>query len=155
MIRITDEIREAAKRLLAKHNAEQAARVEARYEADLARAEALAAQRREQSGGNWAPDKEYIRKHVSAELPAEKDARQRLEAIVNGKRKLIDGSWWRDMYGDVVDRARLAKIAAMADPARNDKEHERATAAAKLAAAQARRPPGLRPPPPPLPPASE
>jgi hypothetical protein len=44
MIRVTDEIREAAARLLARHNAEEAARVEARYRDGLARAQSLADQ---------------------------------------------------------------------------------------------------------------
>jgi hypothetical protein len=38
----------------------------------------------------------------------------------------------------------------MADPARNDKEHERANAARKLAEFKSRRAPGMRPQPPPL-----
>ena len=78
------------------------------------------------------------------------DNRSRIKAIAEGKRKLIDGGWWREVYRD-IDRAKLDKIAAMADPARNSSEHERQVATAKLAAVKARRPPGMRPEPPPLP----
>jgi hypothetical protein len=100
MLKVTNEIREAARQLLlARHNADDAAR---------------------------------------------------LEAVANGQRKLIRAEWWRKFYA-AIDRARLAKIAAMADPARNDKEHERAAAARKLATAKARRPPGMPPEAPPLP----
>ena len=73
-----------------------------------------------------------------------------LKAIVDGKRKLIDADWWRKVHGD-VNRAKLKKIAALADPERNSSEHERKVARDKLAAAKARRPPGMRPEPPPLP----
>ena len=82
--------------------------------------------------------------------PHDRADKDLLEAIAGGKRKLINWEWWRKFYA-ALDRARLAKIAAMADPARNDKEHERAVAAHKLATAKARRPPGMPPEPPPLP----
>jgi hypothetical protein len=100
MLKVTDEIREAARRLLTRHLAG--------------------------------------------------DVRKLLEAIVDGKRKLIDENWWRKAHGD-VDRAKLDKLAALADPTRNTNEHERQVASDKLAAAKARRPPGARPEPPPLP----
>lgn len=144
MLKVTDEIREAARRLLARHNASEADRAEARYNDALEKAESRVAYH----GG--AANKEYIRKRASIELPKDKDQRHRLEAVVNGKRKQIDANWWREVHGD-VDRAKLDKIAALADPGRNDNEHERAAAARKLAAAKARRPPGMRPLPPPLP----
>jgi hypothetical protein len=100
MLKVTDEIREAARRLLTRHLAG--------------------------------------------------DVRKLLEAIVDGKRKLIDENWWRKAHGD-VDRAKLDKLAALADPTRNTNEHERQVASAKLAAAKVRRPPGMEPEPPPLP----
>jgi hypothetical protein len=80
----------------------------------------------------------------------DKTMRERLAAIADGKRKLIDAAWWRKAHGD-IDRAKLDKIAALADPTRNTSEHERRVAANKLAAVEARRPPGIRPEPPPLP----
>jgi hypothetical protein len=81
--------------------------------------------------------------------PHDRADKDLLEAIAAGQRKRINHAWWCKFYA-ALDRARLAKIAAMADPARNDKEHERAVAARKLATAKARRPPGI-PEPPPLP----
>jgi hypothetical protein len=105
LLKVTNEIRESAEKLLTRHNAGETAR------------------------------------------QRDKDI---LEAIADGKRKLIDAGWWRKVHGD-VDRAKLEKIAALADPARNSSEHERAVAAAKLVAAKARRPPGMKPLPPPLP----
>src|SRR5262249_21010473 len=73
-----------------------------------------------------------------------------LKAIAFGERKLIDGAWWKDVH-NVVDRGKLDKLQAMADPARNPMEHERTVASRKLAEFKARRPPGLHPEPPPLP----
>jgi hypothetical protein len=109
MIKVTNEIREAARRLLTKHNAGEKARAEECYEVGLARAESLAAQ----VGGT--PNKARVREEAVHELPADKDMRKRLEAIADGKRKQIDDAWWRKAHGD-VDRAKLDKIAAMADP---------------------------------------
>jgi hypothetical protein len=102
MIKVTDEMREAARRILSKQEKEP------RWSVDL------------------------------------------LNAIADGKRKLIDAHWWKKIHGD-VDQAKLDKIAAMTDPERNSNEHERAAAASKLASAKATRPPGLPPEPPPLP----
>jgi hypothetical protein len=104
LLKVTSEIREAARRLLTRHNA-------------------------------------------AREHPADK---KRLEAIADGKRKLIDADWWRKVHGN-IDRAKLDKIAALADPARNANEHERRVAATKLASAKARRRPGMGSEPPPLP----
>jgi hypothetical protein len=73
-----------------------------------------------------------------------------LEAIANGKRKRIDGCWWREVHGEVA-RVKLDKISALADPTRNPNEHERKVAETKLAQARAHRPPGLPPEPPPMP----
>jgi hypothetical protein len=73
-----------------------------------------------------------------------------LAAIAAGKRKLIDAWWWGRVH-KVVSRVRLDKIQAMADPARNPMEHERAVASRKLAGFKTRRPPGLMPEAPPLP----
>jgi hypothetical protein len=152
MIKVTDEIREAARRLLAKHNANEAARVQALYEAELRRAEEYV-----KYYGKGVPNKPLIWKIAAREIATDKDKRKLLEAIVDGKRKLIDGSLWQKISGDVYragDRAKLEKIAAMADPARNSSEHERQEAAAKLTEAEtrhARRAPGMRPEPPPLP----
>jgi hypothetical protein len=73
-----------------------------------------------------------------------------LAAIAAGKRKLINASWWSGVH-KVIDRVKLDKLRAMADPARNPMEHERAVADRKLAEFKARRPPGTRPDPPPLP----
>jgi hypothetical protein len=73
-----------------------------------------------------------------------------LRAVAEGKRKLIDGWWWSNVH-KVVGRVKLDKLQAMADPARNPMEHERAVASRKLAGFKARRPPGLMPEPPPLP----
>jgi hypothetical protein len=113
VIKVTNEVREAAQRLLAKLNAVRI-------------------------------------RDARREPYTDKDRRKRLEAIVEGKRKLIEADWWREVHGD-IDRAKLDKIAALADPARNSSEHERQVASTKLAAAKARRPPGMRPKPPPLP----
>jgi hypothetical protein len=110
LLKVTDEIREAARRLLTRHLAG--------------------------------------------------DVRKLLEAIADGKRKRIDWDWWCKVYGDPegdAARAKLAKITAMADPARNANEHERRVAASKLeaasklASAKAFRPPGMGPEPEPLP----
>jgi hypothetical protein len=144
-IKITDEVRDAARRLLDRHNAAEKDRAEARYQAGLNQAEAAV-----EYYGRGAPNEAYIRKRADRELPADQKMRERLEAIVSGKRKLIDADWWGTVYSD-VDRAKLDKIAAMADPTRNSSEHERAVASAKLASAKARRPPGSKPEPPPLP----
>ena len=129
MIKITDEDSEAAARLLAKHN-----------QAELVRAEA-----------RWQAKKNFVMGRTARrEFWEDKDIRLRLEAIVNGTRKLIRDDWWIKVHG-TVDSKLLAKIAALADPARNSSEHEREVAEAKLASAKARRPPGIPPPPPPLP----
>jgi len=148
-IKITDEVRAKARQLLDRHNAAEKDRAEARYQAGLKQAEAAV-----EYYGRGAPNKPYIRKEADHERPADRDMRKRLEAIVNGKRKLIDAEWWRKVHGD-VDRAKLDKIAALADPARNSSEHERAVASSKLASAKAKRPPGFRPEPPPLPTVAE
>jgi hypothetical protein len=145
MIKVTNEIREAARQLLTRHNAEEALRAEARYQDELARVESYA----RRHGMTVTANKAYIRKRASRELPADKDMRKRLEAIIDGKRKQIDASWWKEFFAD-IDRAKLDAIARMADPARNDKEHERANAARKLAEFKSRRAPGMRPQPPPL-----
>ena len=116
MIKVTNEVREAARRLLTQHN----------------EAEAASKQGRQQKGLLSGDD------------------RSRIKAIVEGQRKLINADWWRKVYGD-IDRAKLDKIAAMADPARNSSEHERQVASTKLAAAKGRRAPGLPPESPPLP----
>ena len=144
MLKITNEMREAARRLLIRHNEAETQRVEKRYQDGLESARGLAA-----IMGRMV-NKERVRADALRERHSDRDIRERLEAMVDGKRKLIDARWWRDVHGD-VDRALLAKIAAKADPARNPFEHERAVAEAKLAAAKARRPPGIPPPPPPLP----
>jgi hypothetical protein len=144
LLKVTDEIREAARRLLTKHNAAETERVEERYQEGLTRAEGLA---QRVSG---TANKERVRADAARERPADKEQRKRLEAIVDGTRKLIDPFWWRETHGD-VDRAKLDKLERMADPARNANEHERAVAAAKLAAAKTRQPPGMRPRPAPLP----
>jgi hypothetical protein len=73
-----------------------------------------------------------------------------LEAIAGGTRKRVDWNWWEKFF-QVIDREKLAKIKAMAEPALNDKPHERAVANAKAAAFKGRRPPGAAPEPPPLP----
>jgi hypothetical protein len=117
---------------------------EARYEVGLAMAESYAAQ----LGGT--ANKARVREEAAHELPADKDMRKRLEAIAEGKRKLIDENWWRKVHGD-VNRAKLDKIARHTDPARNNNENERDNATRMLAAAKARRPPGTRPDPIPLP----
>jgi hypothetical protein len=75
-----------------------------------------------------------------------------LTKIANGKRKLIDGGWWKEIHNYVFDQPKRAKLAALADPARNDNPHERAVASAMLSKFKGRRPPGLHPEPPPLPP---
>jgi hypothetical protein len=51
---------------------------------------------------------------LARERLVDKDTRKRLEAIAEGKRKLIDADWWRKVYGE-VDRAKFTKIAALAD----------------------------------------
>jgi hypothetical protein len=84
------------------------------------------------------------------EIKLDEDERVVLAAISEGKRKLIDGLWWQKVH-NVVDRVKLDKLKAMADPAGNPNVHSREIASRKLAAFKARRPPGLRPEPPPLP----
>ena len=145
MIKVTDDVREAARRLLAKHNEEEPHRVEARFRERVLHAK------------SWCPpgkvvNEAYIRKEVEreGEARADKDKRKLLEAIVDGRRKLIDGRWWIEVHGD-ADRSKMEKMAAMADPLRNSNEHEREVAARKLAKEKAKRPPGVPPPPPPLP----
>ena len=97
-------------------------------------------------------NKAKIRERANRELPGDEETRKLLEAIADGKRKMIDADWWRKIHGDIVDRAKLDKIAAMADPLRNDKENERRVAETSIhARLQARRPPGMPPRPPPLP----
>ena len=78
--------------------------------------------------------------------------RRTLSDIASGKRKWIRWEWWEEVHG-VVSRAKIAKIAEMADPERNPFENERNVAAAKLAGlkARTRRAPGSGPEPPPLP----
>jgi hypothetical protein len=143
MIKVTPEIREAARRVLAKHNAAEPHRAEARYREELARVRAWAKEL------GRVPNETRIREETAREAWRDKDTRRLLEAIISGKRKLIDYNWWKKVHGD-VDAKLLDKMAALADPARNPNEHERKVAAAKLAAAKAKRPPGIHPPPPPL-----
>jgi hypothetical protein len=128
MIKVTKEMREAARLLLDRHNKAVKARAEARMPANKA----------------------HIKPQSHYETYDDQDTRKRLEAITDGTRKLIDPGWWQKVYRK-VDRAKLEKIKAMADPARNSNEHERQVAETKLAAAKARRAPGMRPDPPPLP----
>jgi hypothetical protein len=76
--------------------------------------------------------------------------RARLMAIVYGKRwspktkapKTVDVEWWRGLHKE-TDETRAAQLAAMADPARNPNEHERAVAAKKLAGLKTTSAPGL------------
>ena len=144
MLRVTDEIREAALRLLDRHNAAEAGRIEARYQRDLALAQSLAERvGRQVNEGN-------VRARAASEHWSDKQTRQRLEAITSGKRKEIDDNWWITIHG-VVDQAKIDKLAALADPERNPNEHERKVATTKLASAKARRPPGSKPLPQPLP----
>ena len=63
--------------------------------------------------------------------------RRTLSDIASGKRKWIRWEWWEEVHG-VVSRAKIAKIAEMADPERNPFENERNVAAAKLAGLKAR-----------------
>jgi hypothetical protein len=142
MIKVTDEVREAARRLLKRHNEEEPHRVEAQFKERVLYVKSCFP--------GHTVNEPYIRKEAEREDPADRDKRKLLEAIVDGRRKLIDGRWWIEVHG-TVDRAKLDAIARMADPARNDKEHERAVAARKLAAFKAKRPPGIPPPPPPFP----
>lgn len=93
---------------------------------------------------------EAARRLLLAEPKMEALERKRLEAIANGERKRIDAGWWRNIHHD-VSRARLDKLAALADPARNDRQHERAVAERKLSELKSRRPPGVAPRPAPLP----
>jgi hypothetical protein len=95
--------------------------------------------------------REAARQLLKNAAKLDRSDRDLLEAIANGKRKLIDGRWWKEMHHYVVAQPKRAKLAAYADPARNDNVHERAVAAAMLAKFKARRPPGLPPEPPPLP----
>jgi hypothetical protein len=99
-------------------------------------------------------------REAALRLATERDARldtadrKALTAIADDNRKLIDASWWKGVHG-VVGRVKLDKLKAMADAKRNPNEHERSTAATKLAELEGRRPPGLRPKPPPLPRSAE
>jgi hypothetical protein len=90
--------------------------------------------------------------HVSAFLPPSLgdagiygDRKVRSEYLVEGVAHSLADRWGK-FFAD-IDRAKLDKIAAMADPARNDKEHERAVAASKLASFKAKRAPGMPPDP--------
>jgi hypothetical protein len=73
-----------------------------------------------------------------------------LQSIADGKRKRIDADWWKKFYAD-FDQTKLAKIAAMTDPATNSNEPQRKVAETKLAEFKPRLAPGMPPPPPPLP----
>jgi hypothetical protein len=77
--------------------------------------------------------REAARQLLKNAAKLDRSDRDLLEAIANGKRKLIDGRWWKEMHHYVVAQPRRAKLAAYADPARNDNVHERAVAAAMLA----------------------
>jgi hypothetical protein len=77
--------------------------------------------------------------------------RDRLRQIISGKVKSIDADWWRsqhgvahrqrDAYTEKAFKAKLDKIAAMADPARNPSAHQRQVAEAALAKLQTAGPP--------------
>jgi hypothetical protein len=80
------------------------------------------------------------------------DDRRKLRAIAAGERKRIAPDWWRAVTGHTKedakakDLARLDAIKAMADPARNDNEHERKVAETMLAKHAPKKPrsaPGL------------
>jgi len=125
MLKITEEMREAARKLL------KAAELPAdaySYVNDLAK-----------------------RKQLQAIGKLNRTDRERLEAIANGTRKQIDGRWWREIHHSVVNQPKLDKLPRLADPERNDNIHERNLASERLAEFKARRPPGARPEPPPLP----
>jgi hypothetical protein len=122
MLRITEEIREAARRLL-----KAAELPEAQYYKTATRKRVVA---------------------LASKL--DPDDHERLTAIANGKRKQIDGRWWNEIHHVVVDQAKLAKIAALANDERNN-PHQRAVAQTKLKEFKAKRPPGARPPSPPVP----
>jgi hypothetical protein len=72
----------------------------------------------------------------------------KLDAIANGKQKTIDPDWWRRVHRDsdrADNNAKRDKLAALANPKRNPNEHERRVAAnmlAQLTEAQSA-PPGL------------
>jgi hypothetical protein len=84
------------------------------------------------------------RDHYGYDTLLHKHDRDLLTAIANGKRKLIDGQWWKEMHR-VVAKDKLDKLSRLADPDRNDNPHERDLASAKLAEFKARRPPGMPP----------
>jgi hypothetical protein len=73
--------------------------------------------------------------------------RERLRQIINGKVKSVDADWWRTENGvapwqvaaklEKKFKAKLDKITAMADPARNPSAHQRQVAEAALAKLQA------------------
>src|SRR5215469_4442722 len=119
MLTITEEMREAARKLL------KAAELPAgayNYVSDLAK-----------------------RKQLQAVGKLNRTDRDLLTAIANGTRKRIDGRWWKEIHHYVVNQPRLDKLSRLADPARNDNPHERDLARARLAGFKAKRPPGLPP----------
>jgi hypothetical protein len=78
--------------------------------------------------------------------------RKRLKAIADGERNVVDVGWWRATHGpkyvhtrDLKDaaenRAKVEKIKAMADPARNPNEPQRKVAEDMLAKFKPKRPP--------------
>ena len=150
MLKVTNEIREAARQLLSRHNARDEERADVRYEIGPKIAKTQAAEMGWTAQTGWRPNKARVREAAAREAPTDRAMRKRLEAIAEGKRKLIDRVWWSKVHPN-VERAKIDKMEALADPARNDNKHERQVAAAKLAAAKARRTPGMRPAPPPLP----
>jgi hypothetical protein len=95
--------------------------------------------------------REAARQLLKSTTKLDGSERDLLTKVSNGKRKLIDGGWWRERHHDIVNQPKRAKLAALADPAHNDNVHERAVAATMLAKFKDRRPPGLHPEPPPLP----
>jgi hypothetical protein len=95
--------------------------------------------------------RESARKLLKAAGKLDRPDRDLLTAIVGGKRKQIDGRWWKEIHHYVIDQPKLDKLSRLADPERNDNPHERDLARTKLAGFKAKRPPGLHPEPPPLP----
>jgi hypothetical protein len=114
-MQVTDEIREAARRLSP-----------SRY-----------AKLRMPSDAEGFPCQFLHEAHPELKDPYgfQEDTRK-LDAIANGKQKTIDPDWWRRVHRDsdrADNNAKRDKLAALANPKRNPNEHERRVAADKLA----------------------
>jgi hypothetical protein len=124
-MKVTDEIREAARRL------ERSSRRNSRKLPE---------------GFDLSSDISEYYKVLGDDLfaPIDYDA-MKLNTIADGKQKTIDPDWWQRVHRTHLDRGKRDKLSALADPNRNTNEHERRVAANMLAQYnKARSVPGLK-----------